>query len=40
MANWIDHLNETLQLPQERPYLAIDLLPDAADCRLASSVRA
>ena len=36
---WIAFLNETLQLPQERPYLAIDLLPDAADCHLASSVR-
>ena len=25
MVNWIDYLNETLQLPRERPYLAIDL---------------
>ncbi|MDO4366773.1 MAG: hypothetical protein Q4D70_08250, partial [bacterium] len=22
---WIAHLNETLRLPQERPYLALDL---------------
>ena len=26
---WIAHLNETLRLPQERPYLALDLFAGA-----------